>query len=72
MSTKRKVEQLKKRFRKKYERWHSVLDEYDCGMALARTISPRTGRLEADMNRIVAKLKVLGETVPKMPWEEKA
>jgi len=33
-------------------------------------MSPRIGRLENDMDRIIAKLKVLGEDVPKMPWEK--
>lgn len=66
---KTKVERLKNRLRKKYRHWHSVLDEYDCGMHLARHMSPRIGRLENDMDRIIAKLKVLGEDVPKMPWE---
>jgi len=65
-----KVDRLKRKLRRKYEHWNSILDEYDCGMALARHMSGRTARLEADMERIIAKLKVLGEDVPKMPWEK--
>lgn len=65
-----KANMLKLKLRHKYIRWNEVLNEYDCGMALARQMSPRITRLENDMDRIIAKLKVLGEDVPKMPWEE--
>ncbi len=67
---KTKADRLKAKLRSKYKHWNSILDEYDCGMELARHMSPRIGRLENDMDRIIAKLKVLGEDVPKFPWEK--
>lgn len=65
-----KVNWLKRRLRKKYIRWNAILDEYSCGMAVAREVSPRLSGFEAGMDRLIVKLKVLGEDVPQMPWEK--
>ncbi len=65
-----RVAWLKWRLRCKYIRWNDILDEYPCGMHIARTISPRLSDLEHGMNKLLKKLKALGEDVPKMPWEE--
>lgn len=72
MSTERKVKRLKSRLRSKYLKWDSILDEYSCGMNLARTISPRVSNLEREMDGILVKLKALGEDIPEMPWERAA
>jgi hypothetical protein len=72
MSMLSKQSRLKRQLKRKYVAWNSILDEYSCGMALARHMSPRIGRLENDMLRIKAKLIVLGEDVPKFPWESES
>jgi len=56
MNDEKRLERLKKQFKKKYRRYNSHLDLYDCGISIARTISSTITTYEREMNEMLEEM----------------
>lgn len=67
-----RIQWLKRRLRREYLVYVRILDEYDCGAALAAYMSPRIRAAEASMNTTLAQLKQLsGNAVGETSLQQK-
>jgi hypothetical protein len=59
MNKEKKLEKLKKKFRKKYIRYQEYLDQFDCGINLARIISTTVTDMQQELDDLIEEMKKL-------------
>ena len=59
------ISNLKRKARKEYKAYQSVVSDYSCGNALAEHISPRASKHRLKFNKIMADLARIDPNCPK-------